>query len=166
LNEQLAAELAAAVLLISGIVLFIAPSGRIANTTQWALLWLDKGAWVNLHNVWYRGTVEYRWFEATLHAGKIRSYVQLCLAISAKALNARSAASSKRTFSAESARYDFRVFLLHLGMIGEEFKTARQHLIEKMPGSSAFKNGRPKPQAPTTLIVNNTEPDALQAAQA
>jgi hypothetical protein len=24
---------------------------------------------VNLHNVWYRGTVEFRWFEATLHAG-------------------------------------------------------------------------------------------------
>lgn len=43
--------LSASVLLISGIVLFIAPSGRIANTTQWALLWLDKGAWVNLHNV-------------------------------------------------------------------------------------------------------------------
>ena len=34
--------LSAAILLISGIVLFIAPSGRIANTTQWALLWLDK----------------------------------------------------------------------------------------------------------------------------
>ena len=40
--------LSASVLLISGIVLFIAPSGRIANR---ALLWLDKGAWVNLHNV-------------------------------------------------------------------------------------------------------------------
>ena len=26
-------------------------SGRIANTTQWALLWLDKDSWVNLHNV-------------------------------------------------------------------------------------------------------------------
>ncbi len=35
---------------------------------------------VNLHNVWYRGTVEFRWFEATLHAGKIKSYVQLVLA--------------------------------------------------------------------------------------
>ena len=41
----------AVTLLISGIVLFIAPSGRIANTTQWALLWLDKDGWVNLHNV-------------------------------------------------------------------------------------------------------------------
>ena len=43
--------LSAVILLISGIVLFIAPSGRIANTTQWALLWLYKGAWVNLHNI-------------------------------------------------------------------------------------------------------------------
>lgn len=43
--------LSAVILLISGIVLFIAPSGRIANTTQWALLWLDKDGWANLHNV-------------------------------------------------------------------------------------------------------------------
>lgn len=43
--------LSAVILLISGIVLFIAPSGRIANATQWALFWLDKDDWVNLHNV-------------------------------------------------------------------------------------------------------------------
>ena len=43
--------LSTVILLISGIVLFIAPSGRIANTTQWALLWLDKDGWVNLHNI-------------------------------------------------------------------------------------------------------------------
>ena len=43
--------LSAVVLLISGIVLFIAPSGRIANATHWALLWLDKDGWINLHNV-------------------------------------------------------------------------------------------------------------------
>lgn len=42
--------LVAAVLLISGIVLFIAPSGRIAHGTRWTLLWLDKNTWVNLHN--------------------------------------------------------------------------------------------------------------------
>ncbi|HYN38594.1 MAG TPA: DUF4405 domain-containing protein [Rhodospirillales bacterium] len=43
--------LSAIILLISGVVLFIAPSGRIASATQWALLWLDKDGWVNLHNV-------------------------------------------------------------------------------------------------------------------
>jgi hypothetical protein len=100
---------------------------------------------VNLHNVWYRGTVEFRWFEATLHAGKIKSYVQLVLAIAAKALNARSAASAKREFDPASAKYDFRVFLLRLGMIGAEFKTARKFLLENMPGNGAWKHGRPQP---------------------
>ncbi|MFI4912341.1 MAG: amidoligase family protein [Sedimentisphaeraceae bacterium JB056] len=95
---------------------------------------------VNLHNVWYRGTVEFRWFEGTLHAGKIKAYIQFCLALAAKAINARSASSRKREFSAESAKYDFRVFLLHLGLIGAEFKTARMHLMKNMPGSAAWKN--------------------------
>ena len=99
---------------------------------------------VNLHNIWYRGTIEFRWFEATLHAGRIKSYVQLCLAIATKALNARSAASAKRDFDPTSAKYDFRVFLLRLGMIGDEFKTARKFLLEAMPGNGAWKRGRPQ----------------------
>lgn len=102
---------------------------------------------VNLHNVWYRGTVEFRWFESTLHAGKVKSYVQLCLAIATKALNARSASSAKRDFDPASAKYDFRVFLLRLGMIGEEFATARKFLLENMPGNAAWKNGRPTTHA-------------------
>jgi len=100
---------------------------------------------VNLHNVWYRGTVEFRWFEGTLHAGKVKAYIQLVLAVAAKALNGRAASSRKRFFDPHSARYDFRVFLLHLGLIGDEFKTARKHLIAALPGDSAFKRGRVKP---------------------
>jgi len=99
---------------------------------------------VNLHNVWYRGTVEFRWFESTLHAGKIKSYVQFCLAIATKALNSRAAASQKRPFDPACAKYDFRVFLLRLGLIGDEFKTARLHLMKNMPGDAAFKRGRPE----------------------
>ncbi len=101
---------------------------------------------VNLHNVWYRGTVEFRWFEATLHAGKVKSYIQLVLAVAAKALNSRAASSRKRRFDPQSARYDFRVFLLHLDLIGDEFKTARKHLLAALPGDSAFRLGRPSPE--------------------
>ncbi len=102
---------------------------------------------VNLHNVWYRGTVEFRWFEATLHAGKVKAAVQLVLAIAAKALNSRGASSRKRQFDPSSAKYDFRVFLIHLGLNGDEFKTARKHLLSAMPGDAAFKRGRPKPKS-------------------
>lgn len=99
---------------------------------------------VNLHNVWYRGTIEFRWFEATLHAGKVRAAVQFVLAIAAKALNSRGASSRKREFDPSSAKYDFRVFLIHLGLNGDEFKTARTHLLSAMPGDAAFKRGRRK----------------------
>jgi hypothetical protein len=99
---------------------------------------------VNLHNVWCRGTVEFRWFEGSLHAGKIKTYIQFVLAVAARGLNGRSASSRRRILDVRSARYDFRVFLLRLGLIGEEFKTARKHLLAQLSGDSAFKHGRPK----------------------
>lgn len=94
---------------------------------------------LNLHNVWYRGTVEFRYFEGTLHAGKIKSYIQFCLALSAKAINAKGASAKKRSLSHQSSKYDFRVFLLSLGLIGKEFKTARYHLLSNLQGDIAWK---------------------------
>lgn len=94
---------------------------------------------LNLHNVWYRGTVEFRYFEGTLHAGKIKSYIQFCLALSAKAINAKGASAKKRSLSNQSSKYDFRVFLLSLGLIGKEFKTARHHLLSNLQGDIAWK---------------------------
>jgi len=98
---------------------------------------------LNLHSVWFRGTIEFRYFESVLHAGKVKAYVQLCLALAHKALSARSAMARKRTLNAATARYDVRVFLLRLGMIGDDFKTARLHLLANLGGSAAWKNTRP-----------------------
>lgn len=38
-------------------------------------------------------------------------------------------------------KYAFRCFLLRLGFIGEEYKADRKILLEKLSGSSAFRNG-------------------------
>lgn len=98
---------------------------------------------LNLNNVWRTGTVEFRCFNGTTHAGEVKANIILCLAIAAKALKAKSASSKKqRVYSDESAKYDTRVFLLHLGLIGDEFKNTRDHLLKFLPGSSAWKNGR------------------------
>lgn len=99
---------------------------------------------VNLHNVWFRGTVEMRWFDGSLHAGKVKAYIQFVLALGAKAIRARTSSGKRRDFNPDTARYDFRVFLLQLGLIGDEFKTARQHLMANLSGSAAWKNGRPE----------------------
>ena len=101
---------------------------------------------VNFHSIWHHGTIEFRWFEATLNPGKVKAAIQFVLATAAKALNSRSASSKRRPFDPQSAKYDFRCFLLRLGLSGDEFKTARRHLLSAMPGDAAFKCGRPKPQ--------------------
>lgn len=110
---------------------------------------------VNFHSVWYRGTIEFRWFEATLHAGKMKAAVQFVLATAAKALNSRGASSGKRHFDPQSAKYDFRCFLTRLGLNGPEFKTARKHLLSAMPGDAAFKRGRPKSKEPKGTEENH-----------
>ena len=100
---------------------------------------------LNLHNLWNgdKHTVEFRLFEATTHAGEIRTNVLLALTIVHKAMDAKAASARKpRPYNEQSARYDLRVFLLRLGWIGEMFKAPRKHLLKRMPGSAAWKDGR------------------------
>ncbi len=67
---------------------------------------------LNLHSVFQKGTVEFRAFNGDLHAGKIKAYVQFCLAITAQALNQRSASPVKTQSTNE--KYTFRVWLCGL----------------------------------------------------
>lgn len=102
---------------------------------------------LNLNSLFFRSTIEFRYFNGTLHAGEVKAYIQFVLALCAKALSSKSTSSKKRVFSEVSAKYDFRVFLLGLGLIGDEFKTARLHLLKHLSGSAAWKNGRPPARA-------------------
>lgn len=95
---------------------------------------------LNLHSVWQKGTVEIRCFNSTLHAGKIKAYIQLCLAISYQAKTQRSA--SARKTKSENEKYTFRTWLLRLGLNGDEFKTARLHLLANLQGDIAWKDNR------------------------
>lgn len=94
---------------------------------------------LNLHSVFQKGTIEFRLFNSDIHhAGKIKAYIQLSLAISHQALVQRRA-SQTRTRSTNE-KYTFRTWLLRLGMIGDEFKTARKHLLDTLDGCIAWKN--------------------------
>lgn len=42
----------------------------------------------------------------------------------------------------ENERYAFRCFLLRLGFIGDEYKSARKTLLKNLNGSSAFRDGQ------------------------
>lgn len=97
---------------------------------------------LNLHPTFQGNTVEFRLFNGTTHAGKIKAYIQFCLAMSHQALSQKSA--SPRKTETTNEKYTFRTWLLRLGLIGEEFETARLHLLADLEGDSAFRNGRPE----------------------
>lgn len=93
---------------------------------------------LNLHSVFYRGTLEWRCFESTLHAGKMRANITLALAISAQAINQKKTVMRKTEIS-ENPAFTFRTFLLRLGLIGTEYKNVRAHLLENLPGDKAWR---------------------------
>ncbi len=95
---------------------------------------------LNYHSVFTKGTIEFRAFNSSVnHAGKIKAYIQFCLAISHQALTQRSASSRKTATTNE--KYTFRTWLLRLGLIGDEFKTARLHLLANLAGDIAWRHG-------------------------
>ncbi len=96
---------------------------------------------LNIHSVFYRGTLEWRCFESTLHAGKVRANITLALAISAQAIN-QSRTQMKKTEISENPAFTFRTFLLRLGLIGEEYKNVREHLLANLPGDRAWRYDR------------------------
>jgi hypothetical protein len=92
---------------------------------------------LNLHSVFYRGTVEFRMFNATLHAGRVAAYVNLCLAMSAQAIAQRSTVMRKT--HSDNEKFTFRVWLVRLGLNGEEFKNTRDHLLANLTGDRAWR---------------------------
>ena len=95
---------------------------------------------LNLHSVFYRGTVEWRCFNSTLHAGKVAAYVNLCLAISAQATAQRSTVMRKT--QSENELFTFRVWLVRLGLNREEFKHTRDHLLAHLEGDRAWRHDK------------------------
>lgn len=104
---------------------------------------------LNLHATFTKGTVEFRLFQFDapadgkrngLHAGQLKSYIQLCLALSQMAKTVRTA--SPKPQQNDNPKYAMRTWLLRLGFIGEEFATAREVLTKRLSGDAAFRNGR------------------------
>lgn len=104
---------------------------------------------LNYHATFTKGTVEFRLFQfdeptaerkGGLHAGQLKSYIQLCLALSQMAKSIKTA--SPKPQQNENPKYAMRTWLLRMGFIGQEFATARDILTKRLAGDTAFRNGR------------------------
>jgi len=76
-------------------------------------------------------------FPLTQNSDVIKAYTQLAELINKMAMTQKRVLMEKPDISNE--KYSFRVWLLRLGMKGEEFKLTRQILLKNLSGHSAFR---------------------------
>lgn len=102
---------------------------------------------LNLHATFTKGTVEFRLFQFDkpegdkkngLHAGQLKAYIQLCLAMSQMAKDIKTA--SPKEPQHENPKFAMRTWMNRMGMIGEEFKTAREQLTKNLEGNAAWRH--------------------------
>ena len=104
---------------------------------------------LNFHATFTKSTIEFRLFQFDkptaekkngLHAGQLKSYIQLCLALSEMAKELKIA--SPKPQQTENPKFAMRTWLIRLGLVGEEFSTARSFLTKNLDGDAAFRYGR------------------------
>lgn len=96
---------------------------------------------VNLHSYFSKGTVEFRLFNSTLHAGKIKAYIQFCLAVSSWAITSEdnTVFRSMAGYNAEQKVTIMRNILTHrLGLFGDEFKTCRLWMMKNLKDAAGM----------------------------
>ena len=104
---------------------------------------------LNYHSVFTKGTIELRLFQFDapadgrqngLHGGVLKSFIQFSLLLSQMAKEVKTA--SPKPQQHENPKYAMRTWLLRLGFIGDEFKTARDVLTRRLSGDASYRNGR------------------------
>ena len=83
--------------------------------------------------------VSFPWFPVTPTPDEIQAYDTFICKLCEMARNQKRVNTTEKPIDNE--KYAFRCFLLRLGFIGAEYKTARKILLKNLSGSSAFKNG-------------------------
>ena len=100
----------------------------------------SRYCFLNLHCFFHGNhTVELRGFNSTLHAGKVRAYIVFALAMNHQALTQKSA--QYRKVQSDNEKFAMRVYLVRIGLSGEEFKSCRKHLYEHLSGNAAWRYG-------------------------
>ena len=104
-------------------------------------------------------TLKFPWF--TLHGleGEADAYSRLIAAICDTARKRKRVTAKER--DGENDKFDFRLFLVQLGFIGDEYKTARRILLRNLTGNSSWKSGH----APNRPAPDNNTEDGGSASQ-
>ena len=83
--------------------------------------------------------INFTWFPYTTDSDEIAAYTQFISRLCDTARDAKRVPS--KPTETDNDKYAFRCFLLRLGFIGKEYKTARKILLRNLTGNSAFRYG-------------------------
>ena len=81
------------------------------------------------------------------NSDKVKAYTLLVEKLCAAAKQQKRVTAKEK--SVENEKFAFRVFLIRLGFVGDEYRVARRILLKNLSGNSAFKNGVPSKQEVT-----------------
>lgn len=109
------------------------------------------------------GKITFPWF--TLHGidGEADAYNRLVAAICKMAKTQKRVTAVEKPI--ENAKFTMRLFLIRLGFIGDEYKTARKILLRNLTGNSSWKSGHRPERNENAAIPPNPAEAALVAAQ-
>lgn len=86
-------------------------------------------------------TLKFPWFSFNATGDEVSAYSRFIGALCAAAKDQKRVTAKEK--SLENEKFAFRVFLIRLGFVGDEYKVARKILLKNLSGNSAFKNGVP-----------------------
>ena len=96
-------------------------------------------------------TLRFPWFclegNTQDNSDKVKAYTLLVEKLCAAAMQQKRVTAKDKPVVNE--KFAFRVFLIRLGFVGDEYKVARKILLKNLSGNSAFKNGTPSKQEVT-----------------
>lgn len=85
--------------------------------------------------------IRFPWFRFGIEPEELSAYSRFIGALCAAAKEQHRVTAKDKPV--ENEKFAFRVFLIRLGFVGDEYKTARKILLRNLSGNSAFKNGAP-----------------------
>lgn len=86
-------------------------------------------------------TLKFPWFKFPTESDEVAAYSRFIGALCAAAKDQKRVTAREKYV--ENEKFAFRVFLIRLGFVGDDYKAARKILLCNLNGNSAFKNGRP-----------------------
>ena len=109
-------------------------------------------------------TIQFPWIHGEIDGDAAKAYAQLIVSLC-------EAAKRKKRVTAgvvepENPRFQLRVFLVSLGMIGREYAKIRQLMIKSLPGESGWRYGKPKKAGEKQAEAEDTPIENVEAANA